>query len=222
MTRGHYFHYLGFLVARADRKQRFFEHREEDILDAAVNLLSNHNWESVTIEQIANEAEIGKGTVYNHFASKDELLFRLMMRFYHGLLHHLKEAVVDNDDILGGFRRIFGFAFRYHLDHREYRYIVEYCNRIDFKERADESWHASFLELDRAFGEWSDPLLLLAMEKGLIANRPLAEISIGLHACFNGAIDMLWAGKDWCAHGDEETIIESVTEFMMAGLVGRT
>ncbi|MCU7808298.1 MAG: TetR/AcrR family transcriptional regulator [Candidatus Thiodiazotropha sp. (ex Semelilucina semeliformis)] len=208
-------------MARVDRKQRVFEHREEDILDGALALLSHPNWESVTIEQIANEAEIGKGTVYKHFASKDELLFRLMMRFYSGLLLHLQDAVVEADDILAGFRRIFEFAFRYHLERKEYRYIVEYCNRIDFKERADESWHASFLELDKAFGEWGDPLLLSAMDRGQIENRPLGQISIGMHACFNGAVDMLWAGKDWCAHGDEEQIIESVTEFMMAGLVGR-
>ncbi|MCU7810597.1 MAG: TetR/AcrR family transcriptional regulator [Candidatus Thiodiazotropha sp. (ex Notomyrtea botanica)] len=208
-------------MARLDRKQRVFEHREEDILDGALALLSYPNWESVTIEQIAIEAEIGKGTVYKHFASKDELLFRLMMRFYSGLLLHLQDAVVETDDILSGFRRIFEFAFRYHLERKEYRYIVEYCNRIDFKERADESWHASFLELDKAFGEWGDPLLLSAMARGQIENRPLGQISIGMHACFNGAIDMLWAGKDWCAYGDEEQIIESVTEFMMAGLVGR-
>jgi AcrR family transcriptional regulator len=209
-------------MAIADRKQRVFERREEDILDAALALLSHPNWESVTVEQIANKAEIGKGTFYKHFVSKDELLFRLMMRFYSGLLLHLQEVGVEvSDDILAGFRRIFEFAFHYHMENNEYRYIVEYCKRIDFKERADESWRASFQELDRAFGDWGDPLLLAAMEKGLIASRPLAEINIGLHACFNGAIDMLWAGKDWCVHGDEKVIIESVTEFMMAGLVGR-
>jgi hypothetical protein len=107
------------------------------------------------------------------------------------------------------------------MEHRAYRYIVEYCKRIDFKERADESWRVSFLELDRAFGDWGDPLLLTAMEKGLIADRAPAQISIGLHACLTGAIDMLWEGKEWCVYGDEERIIESVTDFMMAGLVGK-
>jgi hypothetical protein len=32
---------------------------------------------------------------------------------------------------------------------------------------------------------------------------------------------MLWEGKEWCVYGDEERIIESVTDFMMAGLVGK-
>lgn len=208
-------------MARVDRKQREFERREEDILDAALALFSRPEWEAVTIAQIARAADIGKGTVYKHFASKDELLFRLMMRFYRGLLHKLQGEVPGNEDILPRFRRIFAYAFAYHLDHREYRYIVEYCNRIDFKERADASWHASFLELDRAFSAWGDPMILSAMQQGIIEKRPLLHIQIGMRACFDGAINMLWAGKDWCSHGDEEQIVEAATAFVMSGMVGQ-
>ena len=130
------------MMARVDRKQREFERRETEILDTALALFSKPNWESVTIEQIAKAAEVGKGTIYNHFASKDELLFRLMMRFYRGLLQNLQQKVDEDEAFILSFRRIFEYAFSYHLKHREYRYVVEYCKRIDFKERADESWHA--------------------------------------------------------------------------------
>lgn len=210
-------------MALVDRKQREFERREEDILDAALELFSRPNWEAVTIEQISATAGIGKGTVYKHFASKDELLFRLMMRFYRGILRELEGRFMgDGDpDFLSLFRRIIEFELRYHHERREYRYVVEYCKRIDFKERADESWRASFTELDRAFSQWSDPKLMEAMERGVIERRPLADVQVGLYACFDGAVNMLWAGQDWCGHGDAEQIIESATAFMMAGLIGR-
>ncbi len=208
-------------MARPDRKKREFERREVELLDTALELFSKPNWESVTIEQIARAADIGKGTVYKHFASKDEMLFRLMLRFYRGLLQAFQQEFREDEDILDCFRRVFEYAFRYHLEHREYRYVVEYCKRIDFKERADESWHKSFLELDQAFKDWGDPMILAAMDRGQIEKRPLAQISLGLHACFDGAVDMLWAGKDWCPHGDEEEIIDSVTAFMMSGFIGQ-
>jgi AcrR family transcriptional regulator len=203
------------------RKQRAFERREEDILDAALSLFSGPGWESVSIDQIATLAEIGKGTVYNHFASKDELLFRLMLRFYEALLLQLKQETFDPNEILNSFEHIFRLAFKYHLEHREYCYVVEYCKRIDFRERADKAWRSSFLELDRAFSDWGDPLLLSAMEQGLIAKRPTNHITMGLRACFNGAVEMLWAGSDWSLHGDEEDMIEAVTAFMMAGVIGQ-
>ncbi len=208
-------------MARSDRKQREFAQREQDILDAALSLFSQPNWEAVTIEQIARAADIGKGTLYMHFTGKDELLFRLMLHFYQGLLLHLQLETQDEEAFLPRFRRIFDSAFRYHLEHREYRYVVEYCKRIDFKERADSSWRDSFMQLDNAFGEWGDPMIRSAMEQGTIEKRPLAQIQVGLHASFDGTINMLWAGKDWCVHGDEERIIGSVTAFMMSGLIGR-
>lgn len=208
-------------MTASTRKQREFERREEEILDAALTLFSQPNWESATIEQIASLADVGKGTVYKHVASKDELLFRLTIRFYQGLLQAFQLETSDSNDILDRFRRIFQIAFQYHLDRSEYRYIVEYTNRIDFKERADKSWHDAFLELDKAFSAWGDPLLLAAMEQGLIAPRPLDHINIGMRACFDGTINMLWAGKDWCPQGNKQEIIAAATDFMMAGLVGR-
>jgi len=208
-------------MVQSDRKQREFERREEDILDAALELFSKPNWEAVTIEQIAKASDVGKGTVYKHFISKDELLFQLMLRFEKGLLEELKLELRGAEEPLASFQRIFEFAFRYHVNNRQYRYIVEYCNRIDFKERADESWHSSFMELDQAFDEWGDPLFKAGIEQGVFANRPLEEIKIGLHACFDGAISMIWAGKDWCIQGDEETIIQSVTSFMILALIGQ-
>ncbi len=202
------------------RKQREFERREEDIFDAALELFSQPNWESVTIEQIANLAEVGKGTVYKHVSSKDELLFRLTIQFYRGLLQQFQLEDIESNDVLASFRQIFQVAFQYHLDHSEYRYIVEYTKRIDFKERANDNWHDAFLELDNAFSQWGDPMLLEAIEKGLIAKRPIDRINIGTRACFEGTVNMLWAGKDWCSYNSKEEILEAATDFMMSGLIG--
>ena len=69
-----------------DRKEREFKRREEEILAAALALFRNDNWQAVTVEQIAEAAEIGKGTIYKHFASKDEMYARLVMDYQkHGI-----------------------------------------------------------------------------------------------------------------------------------------
>jgi AcrR family transcriptional regulator len=208
-------------MARSDRKQREFDLREHDILEAALDLFSKPNWESVSMEQVSNAAEVGKGTLYKHFTGKDELLFKLMMRFYKGLLDIIQSQQDFGGDILKQYRNTFEKALQYHHQHREYRFIIEYCNRIDFKEKAKDTWHESFLELDNAFSTWGNPKLKAAMEQGLIEVRPIERIQIGLHACFSGAVDMLWAGKDWCMHGDQDDIFSATIDFLMAGLVGR-
>lgn len=202
------------------RKQREFERREQDILNAAIALFSQPNWESVTIEQIASLADVGKGTIYKHVSSKDELLFKLTLQFYQGLLQRFQLEDLTNNDVIQNFRKIFQVALQYHLDCAEYRYIVEYTNRIDFKERANPLWHDAFLELDNAFSQLGDPMLVSAMEQNLIAKRPLSHISIGMRACFDGATNMLWANKNWGPQGSKEDTIQAVTEFMVTGLIG--
>jgi AcrR family transcriptional regulator len=51
-----------------DRKER-----AERILDVAANLLLRWGYRRVTIDDIAQHAEIGKGTVYLHWRTRDEL-----------------------------------------------------------------------------------------------------------------------------------------------------
>jgi AcrR family transcriptional regulator len=207
-------------MALQDRKQREFQRRGQDILAAALELCSNPDWESVTVEQIADRAEVGKGTVYKHFDSKDELLFRLMMEFYQGLLRMLRQDMPHSSpqEML---RYAVERSLRYHIAHKEYRYVVEYCERIDFKERADRAWRGDFLELDRAFQDWGVPIIESGMAQGLFQRRPLEQVMIGMHACFKGAVAMIWASQDWCPLGDDETVVTAVTEFMMAGLTGQ-
>ena len=208
-------------MALQDRKQREFQRREQDILAAALELCSTPEWESVAVGQIADRAEIGKGTVYKHFVSKDELLFRLMMDFYHGLLRMLRDDMTEGSP-KEKLRYAVERSLHYHIEHKEYRYVVEYCERIDFKERANPAWRGDFLELDRAFQAWGIPILEAGMDAGQFQRQPPERVMIGMHACFKGAIAMVWASQDWCPLGDDETVVEAVTDFMMAGLTGRT
>ncbi|MCD4743284.1 MAG: TetR/AcrR family transcriptional regulator [Desulfobacteraceae bacterium] len=64
----------------ADRKARNFKRREGDILQAALDLFSEQGVEFVTIEMIAEKAEVGKGTIYKHFSSKSEIFGSLIIR----------------------------------------------------------------------------------------------------------------------------------------------
>ena len=64
----------------ADRKARNFKSREEDILQAALDLFAEKGVESVTIEMIAEKAEVGKGTIYKHFSGKSEIFGSLIIR----------------------------------------------------------------------------------------------------------------------------------------------
>ncbi len=54
--------------------------RREQILDAATEVFAQRGFRTAGIQQVAEAAGIAKGTVYNYFDSKDDLLLALLDR----------------------------------------------------------------------------------------------------------------------------------------------
>jgi AcrR family transcriptional regulator len=63
------------------------------MLDAAARLFGRNRFHEVRMEDIAAEAEVGKGTLYRYFADKDELYLALLKRASHQYLELVDAAV---------------------------------------------------------------------------------------------------------------------------------
>ena len=72
------------------------ESRRELILDAADRLLAHFGYKKMTVEDIAKEAGIGKGTVYLHFASKEEVVLSHVDRIVRPLFAELDTIAAQN------------------------------------------------------------------------------------------------------------------------------
>ena len=62
----------------AERRVREREARAELILKAALKVFARRGIKEATIEEIAQEAELGKGTIYYYFSSKEAILEELV------------------------------------------------------------------------------------------------------------------------------------------------
>lgn len=49
------------------------------IIAAAIRLFSEHGIEAVTVDQIAAAADVGKGTIYNYFQTKEDIVVAFMV-----------------------------------------------------------------------------------------------------------------------------------------------
>jgi len=79
-----------------ERKAREFQRRENEILDAAFSLFCENQLDTVTMEMIAERAEIGRGTTYKHFKSKDEIYAHLIIKRDHAFIERLKTIPPDS------------------------------------------------------------------------------------------------------------------------------
>ncbi|MCK5126684.1 MAG: TetR/AcrR family transcriptional regulator [candidate division Zixibacteria bacterium] len=62
------------------RKEREKEARKTLILDAAARILSEKDYYEATLDEIAAEAELAKGTLYNYFKDKQDIFESLIAR----------------------------------------------------------------------------------------------------------------------------------------------
>jgi AcrR family transcriptional regulator len=63
-----------------ERKEREKEQRRNDIIDAAEKVFFEKGMELATMDDVAKEAELSKGTLYLYFNSKDDLLHAIIHR----------------------------------------------------------------------------------------------------------------------------------------------
>lgn len=54
------------------------EEREEQILDAAAELFRQNGYSATSLQEVADRVGLHKSTIYHYFASKDDLLFRIV------------------------------------------------------------------------------------------------------------------------------------------------
>lgn len=102
----------------------------DKILSASFKLMSKNGYDSTSISQIAQEAGISKGLMYNYFSSKEELLEALINK----TLSDGEEIMADvfSEDPAETLKNVFGWFFnelRNNLD--EWRFISEIMLKAD-------------------------------------------------------------------------------------------
>lgn len=73
-------------VPALPRRDRERLARRRAMLDAAVAVFAEKGYAAATVDEIAERAEFGKGTLYNYFADKQALLFAVFDEAYDGLV----------------------------------------------------------------------------------------------------------------------------------------
>src|SRR5271157_2392858 len=79
------------LLLERSRVRKKTSAQTEKMLDAAGRLFGAQRFHEVRMEDIAAEAEVGKGTLYRYFNDKEELYLSLLERSSRELLNRLQE-----------------------------------------------------------------------------------------------------------------------------------
>lgn len=162
------------------RKERERLTRRHLMLDAACAVFAEKGYADATLDEVAQRAEFGKGTIYNYFeGGKEEILFAVFDDLYDALCRLVEETF--NADQIGErpFREVFeGFLtalfafFRERQD--QFMIMMKEGHRMTFTDQPEKVAYF-FNQSERVIQALKGPLEA-AMEKGII--RPLPSEAI--------------------------------------------
>lgn len=202
-----------------ERKEREFQQREDQILVAALSLFNRDDWQTVTIDQIAAKAEIGKGTIYKHFESKDQIYAKLVVNFHHDILAQLRKIDLNQAPLIAVGEAMDVF-WRAHGLSSEFKRLSRYCRREGFKRIVGDDLSRELDALDLELNSIVVPLIERGIKEGAILEKPVEHLMLGLHAALIGVIEM--EGLECMETGlTAEQQYQLVREFALRGISKR-
>jgi len=103
------------------RKELERSFRKDFVGDVALKLFSSKPFERVSMDEIAQKAELGKGTLYKLFSGKEEIMVHVICRGIENLCRDLEEQCLGTSDVPQALKRLLEL---------EYDFYTKYSNLV--------------------------------------------------------------------------------------------
>ena len=194
-----------------NRKEREFQLRKKEILEAALRLFSRKGYAGTSMQEIAKESEFAVGTLYKFFPTKRDLYRELVLERARDIHEKLMSAF-DQSDVIPLLRKIL-----------ELKWQVVQKNRAFLKLYYSELWEARFGlqgtltgEVKKMYDEYFENLVMV-FERG-IEEGIFKKGSSRLYAlAFEGMVNnILFASLEKC---DLKVLPKEVLEVFLKSIL---
>lgn len=97
---------------------------KEQILTAAISLFARYGYRKTTIDDIANELDIAKGSMYRYFVNKEDLYHQAVRDVLDNWRAHVQQKVSKVKDPMEQFKVMAQAAIHYPKSNQEFCHIV--------------------------------------------------------------------------------------------------
>jgi AcrR family transcriptional regulator len=145
--------------------------RRSQILDVAARLFAAHGYAATDVQQVADDAGVGKGTVYRYFPNKEQLFLAAVDRGMERLGEHVAAARAGVADPLEQMERSVPAYLAFFDSHPEYVELL-LLERAVFRDRRKPTY---FQHRERRIRRWMD-LIRRLVRQGRVRPLPPQQI----------------------------------------------
>jgi AcrR family transcriptional regulator len=174
-----------------ERKERETETRRKLILTTATDLFLRNGFSRVTLDDIASAIEFSKGTIYNHFRSKEEIYASILLDHLNVLRTSLKEAAATGRDSSERLQNATKAYVRFYRERREYFRLLFFIDHVSDRERIPDALLKEIRLLKIACLWELQNIIKAGSRAGEIGSgRSSAQVSMILWGMLNGIIQL--------------------------------
>jgi AcrR family transcriptional regulator len=178
------------------------------ILTTAIELFSQHGIDSVTVDQIADAADIGKGTIYNYFSTKEDIVVAFMVDFETRVQAKVRRLVTSKgslESILAGFIR-----FQFQMKKPYHQFVRVFLGQMFLR---TEQFIPYMVEMQKTIDPPLEALFRGLQERGLMRKDvPLPELVLIFKTIHLG-LTALWAVEGPPFKVTEKTLKQEIKLF---------
>jgi AcrR family transcriptional regulator len=201
----------------SSRREREQQMRQGMILDAASQLFKDKGFEASTVDEIAALAELGKGTIYSYFKSKDQIYVAILKKGLEAFQERMDLIVQNPVSAVAALHQLYDIFIHYHTERSEFAKTLFVL--------ADPQTSIRLGELVRGLKDnamqWTESvsqLLALGIENGELVTFEVDKMSKLIIGLILGMIMQLEMGQ---IVGDLSDYRESFFRLTLEGLVKR-
>ncbi|MDZ7338122.1 MAG: TetR/AcrR family transcriptional regulator [candidate division KSB1 bacterium] len=196
-----------------DRKERERQARRAEIMCAAEALFSERGYHEVTMEAIAERAELSKGAVYLYFASKEELFFSLLRDRALAFLGTLESAMQEPGSFIERLTCMVQRYFAFFEKHRPFFKLI-HAEKSRMDAQVADEFRREVTELFARFIDFWERVMETGKREGVLRDLP----AIHLVHCLAGMLDSFVF--HWVHVGTEPSLVsesEAVVDLFLRG-----
>jgi TetR/AcrR family transcriptional regulator, regulator of autoinduction and epiphytic fitness len=171
----------------SSRVARRRDRRKAEIVRTATQLLSRHGYQGMNLEEVAEQTDIAKATLYHYFSSKDELVAAVLEALTVDVNRRLEEEL-DKVRDRGYLEQIRA------LVREQVRILTDTAPEVATVFSWPKTWPESFLEIIKDSRRRHDAIFRRVVEAGLAAGDfdcPNPDVAL---QCLHGVLNQtsLW------------------------------
>ena len=173
----------------SERKEREKEQRRNSIVDAAEKVIFAKGLENATMDEIAVEAELSKGTLYLYFKSKEQLYMAIIVRAFNVQNKLFSEAFQTGNNGLEKVKAIGESYTRFYKEYPNYFNAMMYYEMLEIElETMDEITQICIHDGDKNLGMLIDAIDLGKKDGSIRKDMDSTELALFLWSTSTGVM----------------------------------